>query len=506
MKSVPWLGLVVLLLASPLQVDAQQITGTVRDQASGSAVANAQVYIEALNLGVLTQSSGQYLLVGVPVGTHTVTVTSLGYRTTTGTVSVSEGGTGVLDFTISAEALQLDEILVTGTATGSRAREIGNAVGRLDASVAEVQPIINMSDLLRGRMPGVVIQQGSGDVGTASTIKIRGSSTMRLVNDGPLVYIDGVRASNRMESGGRDVSRIDDLDPAMIESLEVIKGPAAATLYGTEAANGVINITTKKGAVGEAQWNFTMRQGSQWFRDPAGRTPTNWGVNPNTGQIESLNILENKTERDLIFSNGHTQYYGIDVSGGSDRFRYFVAGSAAMDDGVTENSWANKYNGRLNITAQPSDNVTLSANAGIGLIRMRIPSDYPYEEAVYAGPADCARVPDRRCYRRGIPEARVARDFDYNNANRMTAGFTATHTPFNWLTHRLTFGTDLTNQAEDNLDAFLGPDFAPYYSSSSAAGGRRINRESVAYTTFDYAATGEKQLTDDLASTTSAGF
>ncbi|MBO76773.1 MAG: hypothetical protein CME17_05005, partial [Gemmatimonadetes bacterium] len=406
MKSVPWLGLVVLLLASPLQVDAQQITGTVRDQASGSAVANAQVFIEALDIGVLTQSSGQYLLLGVPVGTHTVTVTSLGYRTTTGTVSVSEGGTGVLDFTISAEALQLDEILVTGTATGSRAREIGNAVGRLDASVAEVQPIINMSDLLRGRMPGVVIQQGSGDVGTASTIKIRGSSTMRLVNDGPLVYIDGVRASNRMESGGRDVSRIDDLDPAMIESLEVIKGPAAATLYGTEAANGVINITTKKGAVGEAQWNFTMRQGSQWFRDPAGRTPTNWGVNPNTGQIESLNILENKTERDLIFSNGHTQYYGIDVSGGSDRFRYFVAGSAAMDDGVTENSWANKYNGRLNITAQPNDNVTLTANAGIGLIRMRIPSDYPYEEAVYAGPIDCARVPDRRCYRRGIPEAR----------------------------------------------------------------------------------------------------
>ena len=140
------------------------------------------------------------------------------YRTATGTVSVAEGGTGVLDFTISAEALQLDEILVTGTATGSRAREIGNAVARLDASVAEVQPITNLSDLLRGRMPGVVIQQGAGDVGTASTIKIRGSSTMRLVNDGPLVYIDGVRASNRMESGGRDVSRIDDLDPAMIES------------------------------------------------------------------------------------------------------------------------------------------------------------------------------------------------------------------------------------------------------------------------------------------------
>ena len=110
---------------------------------------------------------------------------------------------------------------------------------------------------------------------------------MRLVNDGPLIYIDGVRVNNRMESGTSDVSRIDDLDPAMIESLEVIKGPAAATLYGTEAANGVIQIITKKGAIGVSQWNFTTRQGANWFRDPAGRTPTNWGVNPSSGQVET---------------------------------------------------------------------------------------------------------------------------------------------------------------------------------------------------------------------------
>ena len=135
MKSVSWLALVALVLVLPLQTDAQQITGTVRDQSSGIAVSNAQVFIEALNIGVLTQASGQYLLLGVPTGTHTVTVSSLGYGTASNEVTVTEGGTAVLDFSISAEALQLDEILVTGTATGSRAREIGNAVGRLDASV-----------------------------------------------------------------------------------------------------------------------------------------------------------------------------------------------------------------------------------------------------------------------------------------------------------------------------------------------------------------------------------
>ena len=322
------LALALVITASPGVLSAQSVSGTVRDQGTGDPVAAAQVFIEGLNLGALTQSNGTYTLADVPAGTHTLSVQFLGYRSESVSVTVAAGQNVVQNFFLSQQALQLDELVVTGTAAASRVREIGNSVAVLDAGVAEVQPINNVSDLLRGRLPGVVVQQGSGDVGTASTIKIRGSSTMRRVNDGPLVYIDGVRVSNRMESGGRDVSRIDDLDPAMIETIEVIKGPAAATLYGTEAANGVINIRTKGGGVGAAQWNFTTRQGSQWFHDPAGHTPTNWGVNPNTGQIESLNILENQAESDLMFRYGRTQYYGIDVSGGTDTFQYFIGGSA----------------------------------------------------------------------------------------------------------------------------------------------------------------------------------
>ncbi len=491
---------------APAATAAQSVTGIVRDQATGGPVASAQVFLEGLELGALTQTNGQFLLLNVPSGSHTLVVQSLGYRTESVTITVGSGATVVQNFFLSQQALQLDEVVVTGTASASRVREIGNSVAVIDAAVAEVQPIVNVSDLLRGRVAGVVVQQGSGDAGTASTIKIRGSSTMRLVNDGPLVYIDGVRVSNRMESGGRDVSRIDDLDPAMIESMEIIKGPAAATLYGTEAANGVINIKTKGGGVGEAQWNFTMRQGAQWFRDPAGHTPTNWGVNPNNGQIESLNILENQAESDLIFRNGHTQYYGVDVSGGTDAFQYFIAGSASADDGVTQNSWAKKYNGRVNVRAQPNDELTLSANAGLGLTRLRIPDDYPYEEAVYADPTRLGDGDARRGYRRATPESRIEKDLDLHNANRFTGGFTATHTPFDWFTHRLTFGVDATDQLEDNLDNFLSPESAQFYGTNTALGGKRVNRESVLYTTFDYAATGTRQLSETLSSSTSAGF
>ncbi len=497
--------LVAGLWASPGLAEAQTITGVVRDQATGNPVEAAQVFLEGLSIGGLTQANGQYLLLNVPAGTHTLTVQSLGYRTESVQVTVAAGQTVTQNFFVSSQALQLDEVVVTGTAAASRVREIGNSVAVLDAQVAEVQPITNVSDLLRGRLAGVVVQQGSGDAGTASTIKIRGSSTMRLVNDGPLIYIDGVRVSNRMESGQRDVSRIDDIDPAMIESMEVIKGPAAATLYGTEAANGVINIRTKNGGVGAAQWNFTMRQGAQWFRDAAGRTPTNYTRGPND-ELREFNILRDRPEEmDVMFRTGHAQYYGLDVSGGTDQFQYFVSGSASSDQGVTYNSWARKYNGRLNLRAQPTDDLTLSANAGVGLTRIRLGGDNPYEEAVRSTYPEDPTDP-LRGYFRATPEAWIEQYDDRNNANRMTAGLTAAHTPFDWFTHRLTFGLDLTDQVEDQLDNFLSPQSAQFFSTTAAQGGRRQNRESVVYTTFDYAASATRDLTDSFRSTSSFGF
>ncbi|HAT37371.1 MAG TPA: hypothetical protein DCS75_02680 [Gemmatimonadetes bacterium] len=505
MRKYPWILAAVLVAAAPSIAEGQTVTGSVRDQATGNPIAAAQVFLEDLSLGGLTQANGQYLLLNVPVGTHTLTVQSLGYRTESYEVSVGAGQTVTQNFFLTQQALQLDEVVVTGTAAASRVREIGNSVSVLDADVAEVQPITNVSDLLRGRMAGVVVQQGSGDVGTASTIKIRGSSTMRLVNDGPLIYIDGVRVSNRMESGSRDVSRIDDIDPAMIESMEVIKGPAAATLYGTEAANGVINITTKNGLTGDAQWNFTTRQGAGWFRDPAGRTPTNYTRGPND-ELREFNMFRDRPEElDVMFRTARSQYYGMDVGGGTDRFQYFVAGSMQADDGVTYNSWARKYNGRLNIRAQPADNITVSANAGVGMTRIRLGGDNPYEEAVRATYPEDPSDP-LRGYFRATPEAWIEQFDDRNNANRMTAGLTAAHTPFDWFTHRMTFGLDLTDQVEDQLDNFLSPQSAQFFSSSSAAGGRRLNRESVVYTTFDYAASATRDLSDNLRSTTSSGF
>src|SRR5690606_19929158 len=132
----------------------------------------------------------------------------------------------------------------------------------------------DVSSLLNGRAPGVTISQGSGRIGSGPTIQVRGRSTMSLDSE-PIIYIDGVRMYNDVNSGppagglaaqgARSASRLVDINPDDIESIEVIKGPAAATIYGTEAANGVIQIITKKGASGAARWTGRIEQGAVTF-------------------------------------------------------------------------------------------------------------------------------------------------------------------------------------------------------------------------------------------------
>ncbi len=481
------------------------IAGRVTDAQTGAPLSAAQVFIESLNVGTLSQATGQYILAGVPPGTYELSAVTIGYRTATATVTVADEQTVVRDFALEQEALRLDEVIVTGTAGGQRVREIGNSVAQVDANVAvETQPIQDVSDLLQGRVAGLTITQGSGAPGTASSFKIRGSSTMRLVNDGPLIYIDGVRVSNEMTSGAADVSRMDDLDPATIQSIEVIKGPAAATLYGTEAANGVIQIITKKGAAGDAQWNFTVRQGANWFADPAGHTPSNWGVNPTTGQVESLNIMENPAERNAMFRNGRIQYYGADVSGGSPQFRYYAAGSVSKDEGANYNSEASKYNGRVNVDAIPLESLSLSANAGFAITRVQLPGSTPYLDAVHATPENLGDA--RRGYRAAPPEAYYERDDDRNNADRITAGITLTHRPTDWLTQKLVFGLDVTAQTASSLNNILSPTNAQFFSSRSASGSKSVTDQSQFFTTFDYNVSGTRDLTSRLSSQTSAGF
>ena len=256
----------VLLTAmtAPSAASQGNIAGQVLSAESNEPLASVQIFIQTLDLGVLSQASGRYLLLNIPAGTHTVTAQRIGYRPVIFQVMVGAGETAVQDFRLQEEALRLDEIIVTGTAGGTQRRAIGNVVDRLEvgdivsANAGAIASIAGCA--LRSDARSRVHTPARGQAGGGGQIRIRGSSSAVLAGD-PIIFIDGIRMGSTRGQVGRasSMSRLNDIDPANIESVEVIKGPAAATLYGTEASNGVVQIITKRGVEGPATFNALSR-------------------------------------------------------------------------------------------------------------------------------------------------------------------------------------------------------------------------------------------------------
>ena len=269
------------LMAAPLiAVPGQQvgsIAGTVTVANSNEPLFGVTLQIEGTQLGATTTAAGTYRIPNVPVGTHTLSARRLGYARATQRVTVTDNATVTVDFSLEKTVTSLDQIVVTGTPEAQSKREIGNAIGLVNAAeVAQLAPPPNVQQLLNG-VSGVRVQSAGGDVGSGGNTRIRGANSMTLASE-PLLYIDGVRVNNSAADNGSfpgvgvdsryPPSRINDLNPEEIESIEIIKGPAAATLYGTEASNGVINVLTKRGVRGRATVSYQVKQGANWLPNP----------------------------------------------------------------------------------------------------------------------------------------------------------------------------------------------------------------------------------------------
>ena len=482
------------------------VGGVVIDGETMEPLAGAQVVVSGTELGALTNQSGRFMIQGVTGTETTLRVIMMGFGTETLRVQV---GTTDLRIVLGQTAVELEALVVTGTAGDTRRKVLGNAVSQVSGAETETMPIDNVSSLLNGRATGVVVQQGSGVAGTSSEIRIRGRSSLREVSDAPLIYIDGIRVNNRLTGGFGDpaVSRLDDIDPSSIESIEIIKGPAAATLYGTEASNGVIQIITKKGAGGPARWNFTMRQGMGYFNDAADRLEPNYWTNP-SGQVVEANMVELEDQRGSpIFSTAHNQFYSLNVSGGTGDIQYFMSGSGTFDQGVTPDNEGHKINTRLNLSATPNSNLTINANTGIVVSRYRLPmmGNAGVLPSLQRGSPATLNDP-RRGWQTAPPES-LYRAYNYNqDVNRVTGGITFEHSPTEWFTHRLTGGLDFTDQEISDYTPRLGETDAQFFSPEFAAGSKSVRREEVLYTTVEYTGTVSLPVTDDFTTNTSGGF
>src|SRR3989441_6524 len=343
------------------------VAGTVTSRASGAPVADVQVTVAGTTLRALTDASGRFRFSDVPGTMVVLQARRIGFRAAEDTIRV---GNENVRIAVEEKVLELSQVVVTGTPTATARRELGIAVSRIDAAtVTQTAPINDVQSLLNGRAAGVLIQPATGAVGSGSRIRIRGASSFSIGNQ-PLLYVDGVRVDadfatgpTNQAFGSSSISRFNDFNPDDIESVEIVKGPAATTLYGTEASNGVIQVITKRGTPGPARWDFTLRQGVNYFSNPEGRFPTNYQLN-GTGNLVSINLRDLESQVGDIFRTGRLADSQASVSGGSSLVRYYVAGGTELQGGAEPSNDLRHSSGRANLVITPSDRVTLSANVG----------------------------------------------------------------------------------------------------------------------------------------------
>lgn len=507
-----------LLGATVAHAQSGRVVGRVTEARTALPVVGANVEIDGLRLGAVTGGDGRYRIVNAPAGAHVIIVRRIGYSELRRTISVVAGDETTADFAVTATPISLDRIVVTGTAGGEKLRSIGSSVVTIDAVKAvELAAPPTLGALLNGRAPGLIINPSTGRLGSGPSINIRGRSSIGQ-SSSPLLYIDGVRINNSVGLGaplggfgaqGSSVAgRLDDINPEDIESIEVIKGPAASTIYGTEASNGVIQIITKKGAVGaRPQFTLQVRGGSIYLRDAENRVPTNY-MRDSTGTIVTWNgAQQEKARGEPLFTTGRSAGYNGSISGGREQLRYYASASYDDETGVEPNNYVKQFSLHSNLNVAASSKLDLGMSLHYVDKRAHLGNDQGASAMLGAVAGHRLLSPRSRGFAFGFPPELIWSLWDNSEeANRFTASASANHRPLEWLTQRLTAGLDYTGGDNRSLERFATPELAVFLSPTQALG--RITqtlRRNINFT-GDYSATAMAALTSSLSSSSSFGL
>jgi TonB-linked SusC/RagA family outer membrane protein len=507
-------ALSLLVLASqPAAAQQGVVSGTVVGEQSLRPLAGAQVQVVGTDRGSITDAGGRFMVAGVTGTEVTLRVSMLGYRPVTRAVPV---GTTNVRIGLTETAVELDEVIVTGTAGATQRRALGNAVTTVNATQAlEVSAASDVSSLINGRAPGVIITPGTGRVGSGPSINIRGRSTISLSQQ-PLIYIDGVRVNNDIgtgpqQSGFGAISRLNDINPEDIASMEIIKGPAAATLYGTEAANGVIQIITKRGVAGaRPEFTVSTRQGTSWFQNAEERMRTNFARHPTTGEILTFNPVRYEAERGRsLFDTGRHQGYNVGVRGGTEMIRYYISTAYDDEDGVEPGNSLRRFTGHTNLAIAATERLDIESSLNVVKGRTALgggSQNGMLINALFGNPLFEALNRPAGPYLSFSPEIFREVYETWQDLNRFTGSVRLNHRPLDWFQHRLTLGLDQTGEDNQFLRNFAPPHLENQFGSPAAARGGLLQQlRSIAYVTADYDGTVTRPLTAELTSATSVG-
>lgn len=395
------LCLLVFLLSDYAWAQNRQITGTVKDDA-GKPIADATVLVKGTTLSTKTDAEGQYT---VSVPSTLVKVELIISHVNFETRSVGASG-DIANASLEPKDKKLEDVVVVGYGTQKK-RNITGAVANYNAEKLDERPVQRVDQALIGQMAGVQVKQTTGGLGKPFSINIRGTGSIGAQNE-PLYVIDGFPISAEGVNGAGNFdngSPLDNLNPNDIESIQVLKDAAAAAIYGSRAANGVVLITTKKGKRGKNQINVNMYTGitnvakkidlldsrqwinrtkefidAAWVASGTGRTAgqTNaekraiLGLAP--GAYNTSLMYDDRWDeaghpgldfidwQDAVFRTGSFQNYQLSASGGNDKARYYVSGTHQNNSGYVQNMTYKTYSARANVEVNLSRKMKLGIN------------------------------------------------------------------------------------------------------------------------------------------------
>ncbi len=420
-----------------LAQESARVTGRVIDGTTARPLPGVHVQVAGSGNGTLTDAAGAFVLAGLAPGEVEVTARLLGYGDATRRVTVAADGGAQVEIALSPAALSLDGVVVTGTPGQARRREVGNSIAQLDLAGID-EPVANVDQLLQGRTSSITVTSTGASFGAGAAIRLRGNVSLTMSNQ-PLIFVDGVRqaaesyplnassASFPHYGSGSTMSPLNDIRPSDIERIEIVKGAAATTLYGSEASAGVIQIFTKKGDPGRPRWTFQTDHGLDWVQPFGSEQRPYVGLDP-------------------WLKTAYSTRNTLSVRGGGDAIRYFASGAYDTGEGVLPDDGETRAAVRVNLDLQPladlgiqinssftehSLTTTQSGNTGMGI------------------PLNAFRAPNNSFGSADPAVISQLLDSDAAQENtHLTLGVTANWAPYERLTQRVTLGLDrIANRA-----------------------------------------------------------
>lgn len=407
------------------------IKGKVTD-ASGGGIPGATVKIQGTSSATASDVNGDYSIsTSLRAGSYTIVVSAISYSGASKAIEIGNQSVITADFSLKDDMMNLDEVVVTGSTVKETRRQLGNAISSVKSDQIARAGSSNLTSSLQGKIPGAQITQNSGDPAGGVSIRMRGVKSI-LGSSDPLYVIDGVivsnasnnvsqaALSNQIGSASIGTNRLADINPMDIESINVISGGAAAAQYGSRASNGVVIITTKKGATGAPKVNFTTSVSTNELRKKVpistygkqfgfaglrlhtigGISAAQIAANPGTTTVgivrdgvttQLANNLVDVTRydyQDEIFRTGIGTENGLSVSGGTDRTNYFVSFNYSNNQGIIKGTDFARYGLRTRVDQK----LTNWAKLSVGISYTNSNSDEKANGNVFYSPINSINI------------------------------------------------------------------------------------------------------------------